>query len=99
MEMADLYQIQSLYSSCGPLILSNLKMLKKEAKWMELKKKSPELTIAILEQFVDEFGNGNDVQIPQIPLQRKIFGSRCYNCGAYGHIARTCPNNDAWYEH
>jgi hypothetical protein len=43
LEMADLYQIKSLYFSCGQLMRRNLKMLKKDAKWLELKNKSPEL--------------------------------------------------------
>jgi hypothetical protein len=55
--MADLYQINSLYSACGQLIQSNLKTVKKEAKWLELKKRAPELAFAILED-VEEFGNG-----------------------------------------
>jgi hypothetical protein len=53
LEMADLYQTKSLYSSSGQLIRRNLKMVKKEAKWMELKKKSPELALAILEEFAE----------------------------------------------
>jgi hypothetical protein len=57
LEMADLYQINSLYSACGQLIQSNLKTVKKDAKWLELKKKAPELAFAILED-VEEFGNG-----------------------------------------
>jgi hypothetical protein len=40
--MAYLYQIQSLYSSCGQLIRRNLEIVKKDAKWLKLKK-SPEL--------------------------------------------------------
>jgi hypothetical protein len=43
LEMADLYQMKELYSFCGPLIRRNLKMLSNNAKWLELKKKSPEL--------------------------------------------------------
>jgi hypothetical protein len=58
LELADLYQTKSLNSACGQLIQSNLKVVKQDAKWLELKKKSPELAFAILED-VDEFGNGN----------------------------------------
>jgi hypothetical protein len=57
LEMADLYQIHSLYASCGRLIRRNLNTVKEEAKWLELKKKAPELAFTILED-VDEFGNG-----------------------------------------
>jgi hypothetical protein len=54
MEIADLYQIKSLYSSCNQLIQPNLKTVKKDAKWLELKKNAPELAFSILEEFVDE---------------------------------------------
>jgi hypothetical protein len=40
------------------MIQHNLKRVKKDAKWLELKKKSPELAFSILEKFVDTFGNG-----------------------------------------
>jgi hypothetical protein len=56
--MTDLYQLKSLYSSCGQLIQANLKTVKKEENWLELKRKAPELAFAILED-VDEFGIGN----------------------------------------
>jgi hypothetical protein len=36
-------------------------MVKKEAKWLELKEKAPELAFSILED-VDEFGNSNVCQ-------------------------------------
>jgi uncharacterized protein with ATP-grasp and redox domains len=55
--MADLYQMNELHSVCGQLIGRKMKMVKKDAKWLELKKKAPELAFAILED-VDEFGNG-----------------------------------------
>jgi hypothetical protein len=61
LEMADLYQIKSLYSSCGQLIRRNIKTVKKDAKWLELKKKTPELAFSILEQIVEEFENRNDM--------------------------------------
>jgi hypothetical protein len=54
-ELADLYQIKALFSSCGKLIRRNLKMLKKEAKWPDLKNKSPDLAFSILEEFAEEF--------------------------------------------
>jgi hypothetical protein len=54
-ELADLYQIKALFSSCGKLIRRNLKMLKKEAKWLDLKNKSPDLAFSILEEFAEEF--------------------------------------------
>jgi uncharacterized protein with ATP-grasp and redox domains len=59
LEMADLYQMKSLYSSCGQLIRRNLKILKKDAKWLELKKKASELAFTILEEFAEEFENIN----------------------------------------
>jgi hypothetical protein len=34
-------------------------MLKKEAKWLELKKNAPELAFSILEEFAEEFENRN----------------------------------------
>jgi hypothetical protein len=46
--MADLYQMNSLYFSCDQLIRRNLKMLKNDTKWLELKKKSPELLASFL---------------------------------------------------
>jgi hypothetical protein len=58
-EMADLYQLKSLYSSCGQLIRRNLKNLKKDAKWVALKKKASELAFTILEEFAEEFENIN----------------------------------------
>jgi hypothetical protein len=79
-EIADLYQT-SLYSFCGQYIRRNLKILKKDAKlkWLELKKKSPGLALAILEEFAEEDVDAHYVQI-------------CYNCGNYGHFVKTCPN-------
>jgi hypothetical protein len=52
--MAYLYQIQSLYSSCGQLIRRNLEIVKKDAKWMELKKKAPELALFLTSDDDDE---------------------------------------------
>jgi hypothetical protein len=60
-EIADLYQIKSLYASCGELIRCNLTMIKKEAKWLELKKKSPELAFAILEEFAEDIKKKDDL--------------------------------------
>jgi hypothetical protein len=37
-------------------------MVKKEAKWMDLKKKAPELALSIFED-ADEVGNGNAINI------------------------------------
>jgi uncharacterized protein with ATP-grasp and redox domains len=87
-EMADLYQMKELYSSCGKLIRRNLKMVKKDAKWLELKKKSPELAFNILEEIVEEFENMNGRQ--------GNFFSKCSDCGnpeIFGHM-RDCPNNN-----
>jgi hypothetical protein len=56
-EMADLYQMRSLYSSCGRLIRSNMRTVKEDAEWLELKKKAPKLVISILEEFSDDFVN------------------------------------------
>jgi hypothetical protein len=58
LQIADLYQLKSLHSFCGQLIRRNLKMVRKDAKWLELKKTVPELAFSILED-VDEFGNSN----------------------------------------
>jgi hypothetical protein len=77
LELAELYQINSLYSSCGKLIGYNMKMVKKDAKWLELKTKSPELAISIFEEFGEQFEN----------LLQK---SRCYVCGNYGHLEAEC---------
>jgi hypothetical protein len=84
LEKADLYQLKSLYSSCGRLIRRNFKILKKEAKWLELKKKSPELAFSILEEFAEEFEN-----------RQGNFVSKCSDCGnpeIFGHM-HDCPNN------
>jgi hypothetical protein len=90
-ELADLYQIKSLYSACGLLIRCNLKMVKKDEKWLELKKKAPELAFSIIED-VDECGNGNDVHVQRIPLPlpQKNSLQKCTNCGDYGHVAWDC---------
>jgi hypothetical protein len=104
MEIADLYQIKALYSSCNQLIQPTLKTLKKKDKWLELKKNAPELAFAILEEFVDESGNKNDVKKCQRCVARDCANydapttSRptCYKCGEYGHVKRTCPYN-AWH--
>jgi hypothetical protein len=49
LELADLYQIQSLYSSCGQWVRRNLKIVKKDAKWLELlKNKAPELALELV---------------------------------------------------
>jgi hypothetical protein len=55
LELAELYKIKSLYSSCGKMIQRNMTMLKTDAKWMALKMKSPELVISILEEFAEQF--------------------------------------------
>jgi hypothetical protein len=60
--MADLYQIKLLYSTCSQLIRRHLKMVKKEANWLELKKNAPELAFAILEEFAEEIENRNYMQ-------------------------------------
>jgi hypothetical protein len=62
-ELADLYQMKALYSSCGLLIRRNLKMVKKWAKWLKLKKKAPELAFAILEEIVEEIEKENTPNI------------------------------------
>jgi hypothetical protein len=55
-------------------------MVKKEAKWMELKKKAPELAIAILEDFTEDIGgNSHGLQIMRISSNLGI--SKCYSCG------------------
>jgi hypothetical protein len=59
-ELADLYPLKLLHSSCRQLIRSNLKMLKKETKWLELKEKARELAFSILEDFAEE--NRNVIQ-------------------------------------
>jgi hypothetical protein len=59
LELADLYQIKALYSSCGQMIRRNLNTVKKEAKWLELKKRAPELAFSILEEFAEERGNNH----------------------------------------
>jgi uncharacterized membrane protein YgcG len=51
--------MKALYSSCGLLIRRNLKMVKKEAKWLELKKRAPELAFGILEEIVEEIEKEN----------------------------------------
>jgi hypothetical protein len=58
LELADLYQMNSLLFASGKLIRRKLKMVKKDTKWLELKKTAPELAFSILED-VDEFGNSN----------------------------------------
>jgi hypothetical protein len=54
-ELADLYHMKELFYSCVQMILirRNLKILKKDAKWLELKKKSPEVAFSILEEFAE----------------------------------------------
>jgi hypothetical protein len=77
-EMADLYQIKTLYASCGQLIRLNLQMVKKSAKWLDLKKKSSELAFAILEEFAED-GNRNVNRQFQIPAKnsfKSLFASR-----------------------
>jgi uncharacterized protein with ATP-grasp and redox domains len=54
--MADFYHMKKLYSACGLLIRRKLYKVKKEAKWLELKKKAPELALTILEEFAEESG-------------------------------------------
>jgi hypothetical protein len=55
-QLADLYQMRSLYSSCGLMIRCNLRTVTKDvAKWLELKEKSPGFVISILEGFPDDF--------------------------------------------
>jgi uncharacterized protein with ATP-grasp and redox domains len=66
--MADLYQMKSLHSSCGKLIRRNLNTVKKDAKWLELKKKAPELAFSILEEFEEENENGNDMHFGRFPI-------------------------------
>jgi hypothetical protein len=68
-KLADLYQIKSLHSACGQMIRRNLNTVKKEAKWQELKKKSPELAFSILEEFAEEVGGNNHaLQAEHLPL-------------------------------
>jgi hypothetical protein len=45
LEIADLYEIKALSSSCDQLIRSNQEMLKKKAKWQEFEEKAPELAL------------------------------------------------------
>jgi hypothetical protein len=54
-ELADLYPMEELFYSCAQIlsIHHNLKILKKDAKWLELKKKSPGLAFSILEEFAE----------------------------------------------
>jgi hypothetical protein len=52
--LADLYRIGRLKYYCGKFMLQNLPTVKKSAKWIELKKKSPELAFYILEEFAEE---------------------------------------------
>jgi hypothetical protein len=73
LELADLYQLKSLYSACDQLIRRNMKMVKKETKWLELKKKSPELAFSVLEKFVDEYGNENDMHSGHKPLLPQVL--------------------------
>jgi hypothetical protein len=54
LELAELYQINSLKFSCGQLIRQNLSKLKMDAKWLELKTEAPKLAFTILEGFSDE---------------------------------------------
>jgi hypothetical protein len=54
--MANLCHMNALHSACGLLIRRNLHTVKKDAKWLELKKKSPELAFSILEGFAEESG-------------------------------------------
>jgi hypothetical protein len=53
LELAELHQIDSLKSACGQIIRKNLKELKETDKWAKLKETSPQLVIAVLEQFPD----------------------------------------------
>jgi hypothetical protein len=91
-EMANLYQIKSLYFSCVRMIRRNLNTMEKEAKWLELKKKAPELAFSILEEFAEERGNSNGQQNPNIsiPLPPTNGDRKCYYCGAYGHFTWEC---------
>jgi hypothetical protein len=57
LELADLYQINSLKSACGQLIRQNLSKVKTDAKWIQLKIASPQLALSILEEFADESVN------------------------------------------
>jgi hypothetical protein len=52
--MADLYQLKSLYIFCEKLMRRNLEIVKKDGKWMELKKKAPELALFLTSDDDDE---------------------------------------------
>jgi hypothetical protein len=54
LELAELYQMKSLYSSCVQMIRRNLSMVETNAKWFELKTKSPELAFSVLEEFAED---------------------------------------------
>jgi hypothetical protein len=74
--LADLCQIDTLKSSCGQLIRRNLSVVKTNAKWTELKKKSPDLVISILEEFTDEVQNNDTPASPQLQAHFHPLGSR-----------------------
>jgi hypothetical protein len=53
LEMAVLYEyeLKSLYSACCQFIRRNLKMVKTDAKWQELKEEVPKWAFSILHDF------------------------------------------------
>jgi hypothetical protein len=52
LKLADFYQTNALKTACGRLIWENLKELKGNAEWIELKKSSPELAFFVTEEFL-----------------------------------------------
>jgi hypothetical protein len=52
--MADVYQLKSLHSFCGQQIRRNLKMLKTDAKWLELENRAPEFALFLTSKDDDE---------------------------------------------
>jgi hypothetical protein len=68
LELAELYQINSLKSACGQLIRQNLSRVKKDAKWIQLKMASPQLALSMLEEFADECMNKKQGSSQHYPL-------------------------------
>jgi hypothetical protein len=78
--LASVYKMESFIdiTTCGQLIRQNLKKVKANPKWAELKMVGPQLVIAILEEFEDE--------------AVKHRANACFGCGQMGHWVAQCPN-------